>query len=289
MKNTHPTSGAQAIAPGDIIAGKYRVTSERHDHGRVRVMEVTRLETGSRLAMRVSRPLRAGDGWLGLREAAMNAQRLSNDRAECPIDVAELATDEPFVVTPLLAGTDLGARIARDGGLPVLDVIDIGIQVCEAMADAHRVGVLHCDLRPEKLFLSERDGLPFVSVLMSAISVRSGPHGAPRGLFDVDCRSDIFSLGITLCVLLAGKPPFWHGTHKSPSERTNIVIEYIPLSTTRPELSPALASVLERAHSRYPDDRYQSMTSFALALAPFAPARSRPLLDRISARAAQRP
>lgn len=281
----HPSS---PVSNGDTVAGKYRVERVIHDGGRCRVVEAIQLDSGSRVVLRLPGPLYSllpDESCSRLRDAARHAALLPGDRAERPTDLDTLDTGEPFTATPLLEGIDLGTKLEQDGGLPVLDAIDVAIQVCEAMADAHAVGVLHCDLRPEKLFMSTRDGQPFVTVLMSAISVLHSSDGSSRTPLGLDHRADIYSLGITSCVLLAGKPPFWDSTHKSPSGRTTFVRGYIPLSITRPEISSPLASVIEKASSRNPDDRYQSMASFAMALGPYAPDRSRSVLRRIARRA----
>jgi serine/threonine-protein kinase len=211
-----------------------------------------------------------------LRHAAL----LRDDRSERVTDVGALGTGVPFMTTELLEGVDLAKQFGRSGALPVEDAVDVTIQACAALAAVHAAGVLHCDVRPEKLFMTTRDGVPFVIVLTSIISYLGSPSDGPRAPAPLDPRTDVFSLGVTLCFLLTGKtllsftqlPP-------SPSGR----LELLPRQRAPRDigLPPDLVPTLEKACAQDRRHRYDSTTSFARALTPFSPPRSQEVLDRL--------
>jgi serine/threonine-protein kinase len=275
---------ATQVTEGTVIAGKYRVKRVLRDGGRGVVAEATSTELGNPVALRLLGPICISprEDAPGFLEAAKRAALLRSDRAEQPLDFGTAENGTPFITTPLLEGLDLGSELARSGALRVEDAVDFVIQACEALADAHRVGVIYCDVRPDKLFVSTRDGAPFVTVLISLISMFEVPVEPARGRAPLDHRVDVYGLGVTLCALLAGKPPFWFRTLKpSPSGRVIVETEHTGLSSSRPDLPRHLVSVIEKAYARTPDARHDSMASFALALEPFAPPRSWPVLARL--------
>jgi serine/threonine protein kinase len=273
-------------AKGDMVAGKYRVERVIHASGRSVVMEATHMELGTRVVLRLPGPTYAQlhENLSGFRDATRHAALLRGNRAERLTDSGALETGEPFMTTEHLEGIDLATELHLGGALRAEDAVDFALQACEALADAHALGILHCDLRPGKLFVSIRDEAPFVTVLISIISVF--PDARTR--YHFDHRADIFTLGVTLGELLAGKPLFSYvETPPSPSGRVMTSREYASLRITRPDLPPDLVSLVEKAFSEDPSNRYDSMASFALALARFAPPRSRPVLDRIARKAVQ--
>src|SRR5690606_18497553 len=117
--------------------------------------------------------------------------------------------------------------------LPVSEAVDYVLQACEALAEAHGIGIVHRDVKPSNLFLTNRaDGTPCIKVLDFGISKSIGNQvagvpdagltqtqavlGSPRYMAPeqmrssrrVDGRTDIWALGTTLHELLTGRPPF---------------------------------------------------------------------------------
>jgi len=138
----------------------------------------------------------------------------------------------PYLVMELLDGEDLGQRLRRDGYLPVDQALHVVAQVLVALGSAHEAGVVHRDLKPDNIFLSNKDGDPLFTKLldfgMSKLTPREGQTlalaltkkgmavGTPyymapeqaRALEDVDGRADLWAMGAILFECLTGRPPF---------------------------------------------------------------------------------
>src|SRR5437588_7863544 len=195
-----------------------------------------------------------------------------------------------FIVTEFIAGETLRGRMATERmDLPV--VLDVAIQAASALAAAHAAGIVHRDLKPENIMLRP-DGL--IKVLDFGLAKLTEPRTAnvdseaptvarvdtkmgtvmgtaqymspeqARGL-KVDARTDIFSLGVVLYEMLAGRPPFLGETtadiisvllHKEPQ----------PLSTLAPDTPAQLQSIISKALRKDKDERYQTVKDLLIDL-----------------------
>jgi serine/threonine-protein kinase len=230
---------------------------------------------------------------------ARAAVRIKSEHVARVWDVGELDDGTPFMVMEYLEGRDLGA-VARDVVLPIPEAIDYVIQACDALVEAHGHGIIHRDLKPSNLFLATRpDGMPLVKVLDFGISkmvgegvdaltsttaaVGSALYMSPEQMQQmktVDVRTDIYALGITTFELLTGKQPFMAETLWQVCGAV-LTGTPTPIRAIRPDVPDELASVLERAYARDRTNRMNSIADLVIALAPFAPPRSQPLIERI--------
>ncbi|TKC91871.1 serine/threonine-protein kinase [Polyangium fumosum] len=218
----------------------------------------------------------------------------------------ELAQDPdvqvPYQVMELLAGEDLGALLDRVGALPPDVALRIAAQACKGLAVAHAAGVVHRDVKPQNLFLAARkdEGDLVVKVLDFGVAkIRRAPAGAPKGLTapstsmtdsgqvvgtplymapeqlegakHVDTRSDVYSMGVTLYALLAGKPP--HADAKSLLELLNRLVSGPPppLADVAPWVPPAIRALVERAMAASKEARYPDAGALLAALEPLLP------------------
>ncbi len=195
---------------------------------------------------------------------------------------------EGWMVTELVEGDTLRAAL-QSGELTILQVVDMGAQIADALAAAHETGISHRDLKPENVVLT-RDGrtkildfglakiVPPLSPNLkpedrSTLTSPGVPTGTPgymspeqvRGQ-ESDYRSDIFSLGLMLYELLAGKPAF---QAESAVEVMHAIVTEEP-----PEL-PAnvpdgLRRIIKRCIEKKPAQRFQSARDLAFALRSFA-------------------
>jgi tRNA A-37 threonylcarbamoyl transferase component Bud32 len=278
--------------PGDSIGGKYTVVRKIGEGGMAVVYEVIHVRLGQRLAIKVLRPdVQDLDLVLARfeREARATAQLRSIHTARV-VDVDTLPSGLPYMVLEYLEGRDLDAELYLTGPLPVVEAVDIVLQVADAMAEAHEQGVIHRDLKPSNLFVCKAGDRRVMKILDFGISRNereesritaadsyfgTPAYAAPEQLRDAasaDGRSDVWSLGIILFELLTGHPPF-QGTATQVIAR--VMTDRIPSPLElRPEIPKDLARVVLHALKRDTTQRYRSMRELAKALAPFGPSQS---------------
>jgi serine/threonine protein kinase len=194
----------------------------------------------------------------------------------------------PFLVMELLRGVSLHARMAK-GALALQQALAIFIPVLRGVAAAHAVGVIHRDLKPDNVVLARgAGGLEVPKVLdfglskpigtdpdLATITRRDVVLGtpaftAPEQLMGeaVDAGADIYSLGIVLYTMLAGRRPF-EGTSYSQLLFRIATDRPTPLSELRRDLPRALDAVVARAMARIRGDRFATVAAFAHALVAF--------------------
>lgn len=291
------------IEPGTVLAGKYRVERVIGKGGMGVVVEACHLALEERVALKFLLPDFANDPEHSTRfkREARASFRIKSEHVTRVTDVGELETGAAYMVMEFLLGQDLGHTVRESGPLPLSDAVDYVIQACEAIAEAHALGIVHRDLKPSNLFLTARtDGSPLVKVLDFGISkllhdrvenltrteaaMGSALYMSPEQMHEtrsVDHRTDIYALGITLFELCAGRPPFYAETLPQLCAAV-LTGSPTPLRELRPDLPEAFAAVLARAYARDREQRYTSVAELVLALAPFAPPRSRPTIERIA-------
>ena len=200
-----------------------------------------------------------------------------------------------------LEGATSRSILEQTGVLAVADAVDYVIQACDAIAEAHGYGIVHRDIKPANLFLGKRpNGLPLVKVLDFGISKSDGArrrqasrkttaamgsalYMSPEQMQQtraVDHRTDIYALGISLYELLAGRQPFYADTMPQLCAEISTGTP-TPIRTLRPEVPEGLADVMEKAYARDRGLRFQSVSEFVVALAPYAPALSQPVIDSV--------
>ncbi len=142
---------------GDTVAGKY-VVEGPCGRGRLAVvLSAIHAELGRRVALKVLAPEWAEDTGTVQRfvQQGLAARRIKSEHALRVLDVGMLTSAAPYLVVEFQDGRNLGEIVAA-GPLPVHTSIDWVLQAAEAVAEAHGYGILHRDLRPETLFLTQR-------------------------------------------------------------------------------------------------------------------------------------
>ncbi|MCX7717179.1 MAG: protein kinase, partial [Candidatus Sumerlaeaceae bacterium] len=204
---------------------------------------------------------------------ARAAKRLSHPNIVRIHDMFEIG-NKKLLSMEYINGKDLKKILLERRTLPVKEIVSIVRSVCDALAYAHKQGIVHRDIKPANIMITH-DGQVKVTdfgiakfLLATADSTRSGSQilGTPLYMSpeqirgdQVDERSDIYSLGAMLYEMISGRPPFWEGN-----------IEYHHLHTAPTPLdesvSPALASIVLKCLAKAPADRFQSIEELSVAL-----------------------
>ncbi|HSO33229.1 MAG TPA: serine/threonine-protein kinase, partial [Labilithrix sp.] len=208
---------------GQILDDKYTVDSLLGSGGMGLVVAATHVELGQRVAIKLLQEVRPHTVARFQREGRLLV-RLKSPHVARVFDVGVLDDDTPFIVMEHLEGQDLES-LSEAGRLPYGEVVDYVLQACDALAEAHALGMVHRDIKPANLFLAKGPGgatmikvLDFgVSKLLDPrASVEEGPGvdlttegttlGSPGYMSpeqitnarDADVRSDVFSLGAVM-------------------------------------------------------------------------------------------
>ncbi len=182
----------------------------------------------------------------------------------------------PYMAQEYIEGRSLSQYIKEKQVLPVGEAIEIARQVADTLAYAHREGVVHRDIKPDNILI-DKDGRAVitdfgVARLSSSELTRTGevlgtPHFmSPEQVLGktVDGRSDLFSLGVVLYVLLTGKRPFSGDTISSICYQI-VHEEPQPLPAAK-GLPPEIAEILRKLLAKNPDDRFADGNELLAAL-----------------------
>ncbi len=286
-------SGDGTVAVGRVLGGKYRLQRRLGEGGMGVVYEAEHLLLGTSVAVKVLQPTRYGD-----RNAAERMMREARAAASTGHPNIAAVTDmgwegdQLFFVMELVLGATVEDSLSR-GKMVVDRALAILEQVLRGLQAVHDQGIVHRDLKPHNIMVSgDEDGHPIVKILDFGIAKHvSGsedsqltqdgaimgtpcymaPEQAHSG--DVDARSDLYSAGVLLYTMLAGRPPFAGNT--ALATLTNVIQgEYESLQIIRPELPMSVHGLVERAMALKPDDRFQDAASMRAAVRGLAGGRN---------------
>ena len=296
MRTSSPTVGT-------LIAGKYRVERVLGQGGMGLVVEATHITLGTRVAVKL---LRAEVADADVRERFSRegqiAAQLAGEHIARVTDTGQTQDGDPYLVMEFLVGRDLAAELEARWRLPIAEAVDLILQACEGVAEAHAVGLVHRDIKPANLFLvRRRDGSPLVKVLDFGLSkilndqvrhltMTTSSFGTPQYMSPeqiasskyVDARTDQHALGLVLYELITGTPPY-----EAPSIPA-LFVEIAtrpaaPMRRRRPEVDSMLDATVLKAMAKSPSDRFSNLAELAAALAPFGSTEGATSAKRIGA------
>ncbi len=210
------------LAPGEVFAGRYQVIEDLGQGGMGRVYKVYDTEVKEKLALKLLNPEVASDERTIERfRSELRLARTISHRNVCRMH--DLGRDGAtyFITMEYVPGEDLKSLIHRIGALPVGKTVSLARQVCAGLAEAHRAGVVHRDLKPQNIMI-DRDGNARIMDFGIARSVKgkglTGANvliGTPEYMSpeqvdgrEAGPRSDLYSLGVVLFEMLTGRLPF---------------------------------------------------------------------------------
>jgi serine/threonine protein kinase len=191
--------------------------------------------------------------------------------------------DQWYIVMEYVEGGTLADRIRGNKAIPYLSALPIMKQLLNAIGHAHRVGIIHRDIKPTNVMIT-RDGIVKVTDFGLAKDQQhhnntiAGSTGGTlyymspeqvKGLFYTDHRSDIYSLGLTFYEMLAGKIPFRKDDTDFAIREAIIKRRFPPPSHFNPDIPVALNSIIMRAIEKNPDQRYQGVNEMLESVIKF--------------------
>lgn len=272
---------------GSTVGGRYRIERALAEGGMGRVFAGQHLGLGEPVAIKLLKVERASPRDIARFER--EARAAARIRGENVVRVLDVGFEEgrPYIVMELVDGVDLATHLKAHGPVEPALAVAYVLQACEALAEAHRLEVVHRDLKPSNLLLTRRpDGSPLIKVSDFGIAKVEGPAtsltetrdvlGSPkymspeqvREAHDVDVRSDVWSLGVTLYELLSDALPFDAFTAAGIIAR--IASDPPAPLDDGPALDPALVAVVFRCLEKDRERRYRDVAELARALAPFS-------------------
>jgi predicted Ser/Thr protein kinase len=258
-----------------FIAGRFRIEREIGTGGMGTVYLATHLDLERPVAVKIIKRECAGDADVAdrfLREARTMA-KLRHPNAAMIFDAGNLPDGRHFIVMEFAEGETLSQALAREGRFPASKAVNIATQICDVLEEAHRLGIVHRDLKPSNILLGKRGvcvlDFGVAKVLASSAeatfthaSTGSGQLiGTPRYMSPEQClgqrvgaRSDLYSLGVLLYEMLAGRPPFI-----DPLQSALLVKQATapapPLPRLRQDIPRPLALAVHTLLAKRPEDR----------------------------------
>jgi serine/threonine-protein kinase len=224
------------------------------------------------------------------RREARAMSHLSHPNSTKVFLYGELEDGSLYIVMEFLEGKNLNQTVRAEGPFPVARALPILIQVCGALDEAHKAGIIHRDMKPENIFLCQQGALrdypkvlDFGLAKVTEREMRPGSliltqegmvFGTPEFMSPeqaqgttLDPTSDIYSLAVILYEVLTGKLPF-DGKGAIDYIQLHVNAKPIPLSSRVPGLTfpPLLDEVMARALEKKPEDRFATAADFGAAM-----------------------
>ncbi len=284
---------------GDVIADAYHVERVVGVGGMAVVAVASHLSQRQRVAIKMLLPATASSAEV-VKRFEREQRTLMQLHSEHTLRIygAGQQGKLPYMLIEYLQGSDLAELLKNQGPVPIETAVEYILQASHAIGEAHSLGITHRDLKPGNLFLTRRtDGSPCIKVLDFGISkvTDRGPDSqeatltktqavmgspfymSPEQMIsarNVDARTDIWALGVTLHELLTKTLPFAANTARQVCARI-LGDTPTPLRKLRPMYPQGLEEVILRCLQRRREARFANIADFATQLAEFGPEHSR--------------
>jgi eukaryotic-like serine/threonine-protein kinase len=282
-----PQAAWLGIEPGAVLGERYRLERPINRGGMGAVFEATQLGLDRKVAVKVLLPEFSRDARMQerFRREARSAASLRHPNI---IQIHDYGISQygSYIVMELVRGSSL-RDLLRGGALETERALRVMDQVCSAVGAAHNAGVIHRDLKPDNILIDEHtSGLTLVKVLDFGIAklreaqtegaelslTGSNLIGSPHYMspeqclgLELDVRSDIYSLGVILYEMLAGRVPF-SGANSGAVILQHTTAAPARLREMRPDLPAAVESVVMKALAKDRDLRHGDAAELAREL-----------------------
>ena len=265
------------LSTEQVLDGRYKILQHIADGGNGEVYVVENIFMHKKWAMKIINQHVVAPALIRrFQTEARLLAKLNHPNIVQAVDFGISGDDQPYFVMELLSGMTLSDSIKKHGALPASQAIDIVTSVCKALSYAHNLEIVHRDVKPGNIMLSEQTNNVLVKLLdfgiasfsdgeRSKLTATGDVFGSPAYMSPEQCnagktdsRSDIYSLGCTFFEMLTGAPPF-HG-------RTIMETMMMHISSQAPTLQdgalgksfpPALEYIVKKMMAKSVSERYQ--------------------------------
>jgi tRNA A-37 threonylcarbamoyl transferase component Bud32/TolB-like protein len=262
------------------LADRYRIERELGAGGMAKVYLAHDLKHDRKVAIKVLRPeLGASLGADRFLQEIRVAAKLQHPHIVGLIDSGVVGDGHgpeviSYYVMPFVDGETLRERLARSGPLAVAEVVRLTREIADALAKAHKAGVVHRDIKPENILLADGHALVMDFGVAKAVSDATGRQGltsaglslgtpaymAPEQVAAdprIDHRADLYALGVVAYEMLVDGSPY-AATTPQQQMAAHVTQQPAPIHLERPDCPPALAELIMRCLAKNPDERWQS-------------------------------
>jgi eukaryotic-like serine/threonine-protein kinase len=259
-----------------VLGDAYRIQRELGGGGMSRVFLAQETRLGRQVVVKVLPPeMGAGVNAERFEREIQLAARLQHPHI-VPLLTAGASGDLLYYVMPYIQGESLRVKLRREGELPVTEAVKILREVVDALAYAHKSGVVHRDIKPDNVLLSEGHALVADFGVAKAVSASTGDGqgsltslgvalGTPAYMAPeqaaadphVDHRADIYAVGVLVYEMLCGRPPFTAPTPQALLA-AHITQSPDPVTRYRPAVSAQLNTLVMRCLEKRAADRWQT-------------------------------
>jgi len=288
---------AARLVTGQTLDGKYEILEKIGEGGMGEVYKARHLHLDEIRIIKVTKPDALGEGRDPRRfqEEARMATLVRHPNVAALYDFSRLPDGSYYMVWEFIDGVTLEEWMRRRAPLPAEQALDVARQVLAGLSEIHAQGIVHRDLSPDNILVREnREGRLVAKIIDLGIAKRVAAESLSMtgtGLFvgklkycspeqagalsegeALDGRSDLYSFGVVLYEMLAGKPPFEAQTPEAYLGK-HLHSPPPPLDTARlpPRSGAALSAIVHRALQKNRDRRFASAREFAAALERAAP------------------
>jgi eukaryotic-like serine/threonine-protein kinase len=264
-----------ATVIGTRLSGRYRIENELGSGGMSTVYCAFDETLERQVALKIMHSDISSDAAAleRFRREARTVAQLSHPHVVMVIDAGE-DQGHPYIVFERVRGETLKDKIRREGPQPIGEAVAYAIEIGRALQAAHEQGLVHRDVKPQNVLLDDEGrakvtdfgialGLEQEGLTAAGKVVGTTDYVSPEQAMghEVTGQSDVYSLGVVLFEMLTGTVPFKGDS--SVSVAMKHVRDGIPdVQRRRPEVSAALAGVLERATAKELENRYPTMAAF---------------------------